>query len=262
MAVYLKRMRFRRIWTRFVLNRLVLNEIIMAIKLKKSGLHIINVALVGTVLFLVILLFLFVGYVYALQYNATLYIPGFSERANKVITAVWKTPFVYPTPTPLMNESSVLYGAPKVAPEFTGITKWYNSEPVTIRQYKGRKIVVLVFGRLYCTYCQNVYTYLTEWQRNYGSDHIQVIGIQSPKYDGEKVWDDVVKEIKERDVNFPVGFDENRQTMTAYEIDMVPNVLVIDKEGIIRYSHLGEGGFAETEKAIKEVIRMEYPNYK
>lgn len=234
----------------------------MAIKLKKNGLQIINVVLVGVSLFFAILLFLFVGYVYALQYNATLYIPGFSERANAVISAVWKTPFVYPTPTPLMPESSVLYGAPKAAPEFIGITKWYNSEPITLHQYKGKKIVVLVFGRLYCTFCQNVYTYLTEWQRNYGSDYIQVIAIQSPKYDGEKVWDDVVKEINERDVNFPVGFDENRQTMTAYELDMVPIVFVIDKEGVIRYSHLGEGGFAETEKAIKEVIRMEHPAYR
>lgn len=49
--------------------------------------------------------------------------------------------------------------------------------------------------------------------------------------------------------------------MEAYELDMVPIVFVIDKEGIIRYSHLGEGGFAQTEKAIKEVIRMEYPKY-
>lgn len=229
---------------------------------KGKAAHVVNIALVGIVLFLAILLFLFVGYVYALQYNPTLYIPGFSERANNVISAVWKAPFSYPTPTPLMSESSVLYGAPKAAPEFVDITKWYNSEPITIGQYKGKKIVVLVFGRLYCTFCQNVYTYLTEWQRNYGSDHIQVVGIQSPKYDGEKVWDDVVKEIKERDVNFPIGFDENRQTMAVYEVDMVPIVYVIDKEGIIRYSHLGEGGFAETEKAIKEVIRLEYPTYK
>jgi len=229
---------------------------------KDKTVHIVNILLVGIVLFFAILLFLFAGYVYALQYNPTLYIPGFSERANNVVGAVWKTPFEYPSSTSVSEDMSVLFGVPKAASEFVSITKWYNSEPITLSQYRGKKIVVLVFGRLYCSYCQNVYTYLNEWQRNYGNDYIQVIGIQSPKYDGEKVWEDVVKEIKERDVIFPVGLDENRMTLEAYELDMVPTVFVIDKQGMIRYLHLGEAGFAQTEQAIKEVIRIDHPKYR
>ena len=227
---------------------------------EKPYVRIVNLLFAGVFVSLVILLFLFVGYVYALQYNANLYIPGFSEQANKAIGVLWKTPFE--TPTPTQNPQSVLYGLPRPAPEFVGITKWLDDKPATIEQYKGRKIVVLLFGRLYCSYCQNVYTYLTEWQRNYGSDYIQVIAMQSPKYDGEKVWSDVEKAIRERDVNFPVGLDEEKKTSTLYNVDMVPTVFVIDKQGMIRYTHLGEGGFAETEKAIKEIIRMDHPDYR
>lgn len=228
----------------------------------KSSAHTVNVLnLLFVTLFLTlfILFALFIGYVYALQYNASLYIPGFSEPANTLVGFIWKTPFS--TPTPTKNPESVLYGLPKPAPEFVGVTKWLDDRPASIGQYAGRKIVVLIFGRLYCTYCLNVYTYLTEYQRNYGSDYIQVIALQSPKYDGEKVWADVEKEIRERDVNFPVGLDLEKKTSALYNVDMVPTVFVIDKQGMIRYSHTGEGGFAETEKAIQEIIRMEYPDY-
>lgn len=205
-------------------------------------------------LFVVILTFLFIGYVYALQTNPTLYVPVFSDHANKAIGLIWKKPYVYPTPT---DTPSGLYGVPKVAPEWGDVTKWHNSNPVTLASFKEKKIVVLTFGRMYCSYCLNVYTFLNEFQRQYGT-YVQVIGIQSPKYDQERVWDDVVAKIKERDVNFPVGFDENRKVKELYEVDLVPMVYIIDKQGMIRYHHLGEGGYGEVEKALKEIIQLDF----
>lgn len=210
-------------------------------------------------LFVTVLVFLFIGYIYALQSNPTLYISGFSDVANKAIGILWKTPYVYPTPTQL---PSVLYGKLEVAPEWNDVTKWYNANSLTLKSFKEKKIVLLTFGRMYCSYCLNVYTFLNEFQRQYNS-YIQVVGIQSPKYEQERVWDNVVEKIKERDVVFPVGFDENRKVMSLYDVDMVPIVFIIDTQGIIRYKHLGETGFGELEKALKEVIRDDFgANYK
>lgn len=227
----------------------------MARRVSNKYIHsLITAVAAASGLFVVISIFLFVGYVFALQSNPSLYIPGFSDGANKVIGVIWKMPYVYPTPT---QSPSALYGVPKSAAEWSDITKWYNSSPVTLASFKGKKIVVLTFGRMYCSYCLNVYTFLNEFQRQYGT-YIQVIGIQTPKYDQERVWDDVVAKIKERDVNFPVGFDENRKIKELYEVDMVPIVFIIDKQGQIRYSHLGEGGYSEVEKALNEIIQLDF----
>ena len=103
-----------------------------------------------------------------------------------------------------------------------------------------------------------MYTYLTEWQRQYGSDYIQVIALQSPKYEEEKTWNVIEEKIKERDVNFPVGLDEDRKTAQLYSVELVPTVFVIDKNGYIRYTHKGESGFGETQKAIEEVIMLDF----
>lgn len=227
----------------------------MAHKTVDKRLRALARAIVASVsLFAVILMFLFVGYVYALQTNPSLYVPVFSDQANKVIGILWKKPYVYPTPT---STPSGLYGVPKPAPEWNDVTKWYNSEPITLESFKGKKIVVLTFGRMYCSYCLNVYTFLNEFQRQYGT-YVQVVGIQSPKYEQERVWDDVVAKIKERDVNFPVGFDENRKVKELYEVDLVPMVYIIDKQGMIRYHHLSEGGYGEVEKALKEIIQLDF----
>ncbi|MBP9813597.1 redoxin domain-containing protein [Candidatus Woesebacteria bacterium] len=220
----------------------------------KSVYALIRAVTAAVGLFAVILVFLFIGYVYALQTNPSLYIPVFSDQANKVIGVLWKKPYAYPTPT---NTPSELYGVPKPAAEWNDVTKWHNSEPISLATFKDKKIVVLTFGRMYCSYCLNVYTFLNEFQRQY-STYIQVIGIQSPKYDQERVWDDVVAKIKERDVIFPVGFDENRKVKQLYEVDLVPIVYIIDKQGMIRYHHLGEGGYAEVEKALKEIIQLDF----
>ena len=226
---------------------------------RKLFLKLINILIGMSIATIILCVFLFIGYAYALQSNPNLYIPMFSEKANTAIGYVWGKPYQYPTPTPL---PSVLYGETIPAPEISGITHWYNTEtPLTLTQFRGQKIVVLTFGRIYCSFCLNIYTVLNEYQRQY-AQYVQVIGIQSPHYEQEKIWEDVLIKIKERNVIFPIGLDENTETSKkyrdAYQLNAVPVIYIIDKKGIIRYSHLGEGGYSETEKALQEVIRLEF----
>jgi len=193
--------------------------------------------------------FLFIGYIYALQSNPTLYIPGFSEKANNFIKYVWGKPYTYPTPS---TAPSVL-NPQFMAPELTGITSGYKAENIKLANYRSKQVVLLWFGRLACDYCFNVITYLNEWKRNYSD--IQVIGVIYPKYDYEKDWNAVVKKLDERGTNFPVVYDENSMTMRLYNPDFVPVIYVIDKAGKIQFTHYGEGNFAEVENAFKEVLK-------
>ena len=214
-----------------------------------------KIVIVIALILLVATISLFIGYVYSLQSNPTLYIQGFSERANSLIQVVWGKPYIYPT---LTQEPSLLDRPEQIAPELVGITKWSDDKPITLQEQRGKKIVVLVFGRLLCSYCFNVYTYLNEWQRNYGTDYLQVIALQSPKYEEEKSWADIEKKLAERDVNFPVGLDLEKETAKLYDLEFLPTALVIDKNGHIRYKHVGEGGFAKIEKAIQELISLDW----
>ena len=50
------------------------------------------------------------------------------------------------------------------APEFTGIDKWLNSDPLTIKQLRG-KVVLVDFWTYTCSNCINTLSYVKGWDQ-------------------------------------------------------------------------------------------------
>ena len=53
------------------------------------------------------------------------------------------------------------------APEFTGIEKWLNSDPLTVQQLRG-KVVLIDFWTYTCINCINTLPYVKSWNQKYG----------------------------------------------------------------------------------------------
>ncbi len=51
----------------------------------------------------------------------------------------------------------------------------------------------------------------------------------------------------------------NTKTRAAYGTRFWPTLLLIDKQGNIRYQHIGEGAYQETEAAIQSLLAEPYP---
>ena len=56
-----------------------------------------------------------------------------------------------------------------------------------------------------------------------------------------------------------MGQDNYRVTWSAYNNHYWPTLYLIDKTGHIRYVHIGEGRYAETETAIESLLAETYP---
>ncbi len=67
------------------------------------------------------------------------------------------------------------------APEFTGIDHWINSTPLSIKDLRG-KVVLVDFWTYSCINCIRTLPYVTSWYSKYKADGFVVIGVHTPEF--------------------------------------------------------------------------------
>ena len=100
---------------------------------------------------------------------------------------------------------------------------------------------------------------MREWYNEYKDQGLVVIGNHYPEFGYERDLDNLKEAIERLDVPYPVAQDNDRKTWGAYHNRFWPTMYLIDKQGNIRYVHIGEGHYAETEAAIQALLAEEYP---
>ncbi|MBI3036676.1 thioredoxin family protein [Candidatus Woesearchaeota archaeon] len=140
------------------------------------------------------------------------------------------------------------------APELQGISAWINSDPVTIAELKG-KVVLVDFWTYTCINCVRTLPYLSMWNDKYSDKGLVIIGVHSPEFDFEKDLDNVKKAVTKYGIKYAVALDNDHETWKAFKNNYWPHKYLIDANGKIRYDHIGEGGYDETEKAIQALLK-------
>ncbi len=150
-----------------------------------------------------------------------------------------------------------------IAPDFFGIDKWINSEPLKIGQLKG-KVVLVDFWTYTCINCIRTLPYLKDWDKKYRDKGLVIVGVHTPEFEFEKKYENVLKAVNEYQIKYPVAQDNNYVTWNLYQNRYWPHKYLIDVDGYIRYDHIGEGAYEETEKMIQQLLneRMERENRK
>ncbi len=141
------------------------------------------------------------------------------------------------------------------APEITGITQWINSPPLTLSALRG-KVVLIDFWTYSCINCIRTLPYLKNWYRDYKDQGFVIIGVHTPEFEFEKNYDNVKKAVAQFEITYPVALDNNYATWNAYHNQYWPAHYLIDQNGVLRMTHFGEGGYAETENAIRDLLGM------
>ena len=147
--------------------------------------------------------------------------------------------------------SAVTVGA--LAPEVDGIAAWINSEPIVLQESRG-KVVLIDFWTYTCVNCIRTFPFLKLWQSRYADDGLIIIGVHSPEFTFEKDLDNVMNAVVENGITWPVGLDNGLVTWDNYSNRAWPTKYLIDQAGVLRYRHIGEGQYAETEEQIRELL--------
>jgi len=140
------------------------------------------------------------------------------------------------------------------APSFVGISNWINSEPLTMKELRG-KVVLIDFWTYTCINCIRTLPYITSWYEKYKDQGLVVIGVHTPEFEFEKDTENVKRAISQYGITYPVAQDNDFRTWDAYSNRYWPAKYLIDKDGKIRYFHFGEGKYEETEKAIQDLLK-------
>ncbi len=146
------------------------------------------------------------------------------------------------------GSSHELVGKP--APSFS-VSTANGKGKVDIASLKG-KVVVVDFWATWCGPCKESFPKLQELYTKYQSNGLEIVGLSE---------DDENQGIAEfgqahGSVKFPIGWDNGKSIAGQYKPPTMPTSFVVDKNGIVRFAHVGyhDNDQAEIEKELKGLL--------
>ena len=140
------------------------------------------------------------------------------------------------------------------APEFAGTQEWINSEPISMESLRG-KVVLIDFWTYSCINCLRTLPFLQQWHDRYADEGLVVVGVHTPEFAFEEIYDNVVQATMDEGVAWPVVQDNEYTVWRSYANRFWPAKYLIDQHGVIQYRHFGEGRYAETEEEIRALLK-------
>jgi thiol-disulfide isomerase/thioredoxin len=141
------------------------------------------------------------------------------------------------------------------APAFAG-GDWINSEPLKLEDLRGR-VVLIEFWTFGCYNCRNTLPFVKSWHDRYQAKGLTVIGVHSPEFDEERQVENLRRQVASLGIRYPVVSDNDYKTWNAYHVEAWPTTFLVDKQGRIRWRHVGEGGYDEAERSIQKLLTEE-----
>ncbi|WP_448624655.1 redoxin domain-containing protein [Geodermatophilus sp. URMC 64] len=143
-------------------------------------------------------------------------------------------------------------------PSFDAATAWLNSEPLDPAGLRG-SVVLVDFWTLTCINWLRQEPYVRAWSRAYRADGLVVIGVHTPEFAFEHDVDLVREAVEERGIDYPVAVDNEYGVWSAFDNHYWPALYFVDREGLIRDSHFGEGRYEESERLLQQLLGIDRP---
>jgi thiol-disulfide isomerase/thioredoxin len=119
------------------------------------------------------------------------------------------------------------------------------------------RVVLYDFWTFGCSNCQHTLSHVKAWAARYAGDGLVVVGVHSPEFDYEAVPANVLEYVGRNHITYPVLLDADMRVWRAFGVRAWPTFVVADTEGRRRRLHVGEGGYDETEDAIRALLGVD-----
>ncbi len=138
-------------------------------------------------------------------------------------------------------------------PSFEGATGWLNSPPLTPAGLRG-KVVLASFWTYTCINWLRQLPYLRAWAGKYSGQGLVVIGVHTPEFGIERDPGNVRRAVQQMDISYPVATDNNYAVWRAFANHYWPALYFADADGRLRHHYFGEGGYAQSEMIIQQLL--------
>ena len=95
---------------------------------------------------------------------------------------------------------------------------------------------------------------LRAWHEKYEKDGLTIVGVHTPEFFWEKPYDKVAAAVRDLGIRYAVVQDNDSAIWNRFGVWAWPTAIVLDRRGIIRYQHIGEGAYEETESVIRRLL--------
>lgn len=140
-------------------------------------------------------------------------------------------------------------------PDLAGTSGWINSDPTSIEELTARgEIVLLDFWTYSCYNCVNVFPSLKSWHEKYRDLGLTILGVHTPEFDFEKNYANLKSAVTQYELDYPIVQDNLYMTWRGFDNHHWPSIFLIDSDGRLRYRHIGEGAYSETEQVVRALL--------
>jgi peroxiredoxin len=95
---------------------------------------------------------------------------------------------------------------------------------------------------------------LRSWHEKYAARGLVVLGVHSPEFSYEHDLENVRRAIQDLQIPYAVALDNDFKIWNAYRVWAWPSMFILDKRGAVRFTHIGEGAYAESERVIQQLL--------
>ena len=141
-------------------------------------------------------------------------------------------------------------------PPLGGATEWINTEPLDPAGLRGN-VVLVNFWTLTCINWLRQEPYVRAWSQAYRDDGLVVIGAHTPEFTFEHDIELVRGAVKRREIDYPVAVDNDYGVWSAFDNHYWPALYFVDRDGVIRDQHFGEGRYEQSERVLQRLLGLE-----
>jgi thiol-disulfide isomerase/thioredoxin len=144
------------------------------------------------------------------------------------------------------------------APPFPPRLTWFNVAGLRMDQQLGRPVLIEFWD-----FCRpnslRTLPYMKAWHERYADDGLRVIGVHASGFEPSADPDAVGEAVNRLEVQYPVVVDAELEIWQDYGNLGWPARYLFNQDGRLFEYHYGEGAYAESERAIQELLGLERP---
>jgi cytochrome c biogenesis protein CcmG/thiol:disulfide interchange protein DsbE len=166
-------------------------------------------------------------------------------------TSETPAPHVSKRASPAATSPGGIVGKP--APEFSVGAIANGKGTLALSDLRG-KVVLVDFWGTFCGPCKKSFPKLQSLYSRYGASGLKIVGISEDEGDDKAGIPDFARTYGAK---FLLGWDEDKSIARSYKPPTMPSSFLIDRDGVIRYAHVGyhDGEELEVEHEIRELLR-------
>lgn len=141
------------------------------------------------------------------------------------------------------------------APELRDLDGWLQSDVESLDDLRG-KVVVVQFWTFGCHNCKATLPNMKTLYAAHQDEDFEIVGIHSPEFSYEEAPESIARAAGELGVTWPIALDTTRRTFHHWQGSPAywPRTYVLDREGHIRFDHIGEGAYEELNETVEILL--------